>query len=95
MGVVISNLIALVDHVEGTRKTINSYVRQIKSAHSKSAHVRFECKMIDVITSVHDVMKMVTCMNMESTKMVNVLGDLRDRDNKYWVDSVYVKTDSK
>ena len=95
MGVAIANLIALVDHVEGTRKTINSYVRQIKSAHSKSAHVRFECNMVDVITGVNNVMKMLTSMNKETTTLKNLLGKIRDRDNKYWVDSVYVKTDSK
>ena len=95
MGIVLTNVCALIKHVKETNETVKSCVKQIKTAHSKSAHVRFECKMIDVMSSVNDVMKMVSCMNKESTNMVNVLGELRDRDNKYWVDSVYVNSDVK
>ena len=39
--------------------------------------------MTDVIARVNDVVTMVTNMNKETTKMKNVLGELRDRDNKY------------
>ena len=93
MGVVLANVSALINHVNKTNETMNSFVKQIKKAHSKSAHVRFECKAIDVITIVNDVMKMMTSINKETNKMKNVLGELRDRDNKYWVNSVCVKSD--
>ena len=95
MGIILTSVSALIKQVKETNETVKTCVKKIKTAHSKSAHVRFECKMIDVITGVNDVMKMVSEMNMESTKIVKVLADLRDRDNKYWVDSVYVESHGK
>ena len=95
MGIVLTNVGALIKQVKEMNETVKTCVKKIKTVHSKSAHVRFECKMVDVITGVNDVMKMVSEMNVESTKMVKVLADLRDRDTKYWVDSVYVDSHGK
>ena len=95
MDIILTNVGALIKQVKETNETVKTCVKKIKTVHSKSEHVRFECKMIDVITGVNDVMKMVSEMNAESTKMVKVLADLRDRDTKYWVDSVYVGSHSK